>query len=55
MKENINEIQKRDIFRIIRLFRKVYNIIVYIRNSVGRTKEFKELIKRMILFGNRIR
>jgi hypothetical protein len=53
MKKDINEIQKRDTFRIIGSCRKFYNIIVYIRDSVGRTKEFKKLIKRMIPLNNR--
>jgi len=32
--------------------RKFYNIIVYIRRSVGRTKEFKDLAGRMISLDN---
>jgi hypothetical protein len=52
-KDKINEILKRDIFRVIKSFRKFHNIIVYIRSSVSRTKEFKNLVKRIILFDNR--
>jgi hypothetical protein len=37
----------------MKLFEKIHNIVVYIRDSAGRTKEFKELIERMILFDNR--
>jgi hypothetical protein len=53
MKENMNQIQKRNIFRIIELFRKINNIIVYIRGSAGRTKKFKELAERIISLDNR--
>ena len=34
---------------------KLYNIIVHIRGSAGRTKEFKDLAGRMIPQGNRTR
>jgi hypothetical protein len=51
-KNEINDIRRRDTFRIISSFRKIYNIIVYIRSSVSRTKEFKDLVKRIILFNN---
>jgi hypothetical protein len=34
---------------------KFYNIIVYIRQSAGRTKEFKDLAGKMILLDNRTR
>jgi hypothetical protein len=53
MRKDINETQKRNIFRIIKSFKKIYNIIVYIRSSAGRTKEFKELAERIILLNNR--
>jgi hypothetical protein len=47
------KIGKRDIFRNIRLFRKFHNIVVHIRGSALRTKQFKNLIIRMIPLGNR--
>ena len=45
----------KNIFRNIELLRKLYNIIIYIRSSVGYIKEFKDLIKRIILLNNRIK
>jgi hypothetical protein len=35
--------------------RKFYNIIVHIRRSASRTKEFKDLVKRIIPLDNRTR
>ena len=48
-------IQKKDTFRGIGPLGKLYNIVVHIRNSAGRTKEFKDLAGRMIPLGNRTR
>jgi hypothetical protein len=47
-----NKKEKRAIFRIIRSFGKLHNIIIYIRNSAGRTKEFENLAKKTILLDN---
>jgi hypothetical protein len=54
-KEIKNKKKKRAIFRIIELFGKFHNIVIYIRNSAGRTKELKNLIKKIISFDNRTR
>jgi hypothetical protein len=48
-----DEEKKRATFRIIGLFGKLHNIIVYIRSSANRTKEFENLIGRMIPLNNR--
>ncbi len=42
-------------FRDMGPLRKLHNIAVYIRNSPGRTKEFKELARRIIPLDNRTR
>jgi hypothetical protein len=52
-KDKINDTGKQDTFRIIRPFGKLYNIVVYIRQSANRTKEFKDLIRRMVPLDNR--
>jgi hypothetical protein len=36
-------------------FGKFHNIVVYIRRSANRTKEFKDLVKRIIPLDNRTR
>ena len=55
IEEKKNEMEKRNIFRNIKLFGKFYNIIVHIRGSALRTKQFKDLATRMIPLGNRTR
>jgi len=47
--------EKQATFRVIGPLGKLYNIIIYIRSSAGRTKEFKDLAERMILLNNCIR
>jgi hypothetical protein len=42
-------------FRLLRLLSKEHNIVVYIRSLAGRTAEWKELARRMILIDNRTR
>jgi hypothetical protein len=54
-KDKINNTGKQDIFRIMRPFKKLYNIVVHIRQSANRTKEFKDLIRRMVPLDNRMR
>jgi hypothetical protein len=39
-------------FRLIRPLSQAYNIMVYIRGSAGKTEEFKELIRKIILINN---
>jgi hypothetical protein len=51
----IDEEIKKAKFRFLEFFNKVYNIVIYIRNSNGRVDYFKKLIKRMILIDNRTR
>jgi hypothetical protein len=53
-KKKIGE-EKRAIFRIIELFGKFHNIIIYIRSSADRTKEFENLAEKIIPFDNRTR
>jgi hypothetical protein len=47
--------ERRVLFRLIGPLGQLYNIIVYIRGSSGRTKEFLELVGRMIPLDNRTR
>jgi len=42
-------------FWVIGPLGKLYNIIIYIRSSAGRIKEFKDLAERIIPLDNRIR
>jgi hypothetical protein len=51
-RKETDDIWRRDIFRIIELFRKFHNIIVYIRSSVNRMKEFKDLTGKIISLNN---
>jgi len=53
--EEGDEIEKRDTFRKIGTLGKLHNIVVHIRSSAGRTKEFKDLAGRMIPLDNRTR
>ena len=46
---------RRAKFRLLGPLSQAYNIIVYIRESPGRTAAFKALIKRLILINNRTR
>jgi hypothetical protein len=50
-----DEEQKRATFRVMGPLGKLHNIIVHIRSSAGRTKEFKHLAERMIPLDNRTR
>jgi hypothetical protein len=50
-----DEEEKRAIFRVMGPLGKLHNIVVHIRNSAGRTKEFKDLAERMIPLDNRTR
>jgi hypothetical protein len=55
--ENLHErknYQQKETFRK-KFFGKFYNIVVYIRASFSRTKEFKDLAEKVILFDNNIR
>ena len=47
--------QRRDTFRVIGPLGKLHNIIVHIRSSAGRTKEFKDIAGRLIPLDNRTR
>ncbi len=49
-------VKKRKIkFRLIESFNQDYNIVVYIRESAGRTEEFRALTKKIIPLNNRTR
>ncbi len=48
-------IQKRNTFRSLGPIGKLHNIVVHIRSSPGRTKEFKDLAGRLIPLDNRTR
>ena len=50
-----DEEEKRATFRVMGPLGKLHNIVVHIRNSAGRTKEFKDLAGRMIPLDNRTR
>ena len=50
-----DEEEKRATFRVMGPLGKLYNIVVHIRNSADRTKEFKNLAERIIPLNNRIR
>jgi hypothetical protein len=50
-KKNIN----KKTFRKIEFFEKLYNIVVYTDASPSRTKEFKDLVEKIIAFDNNIR
>jgi len=49
------EAKQRAAFRAIGPLRKLYNIIIYIRNSASRIREFKDLVGRIIPLNNRTR
>jgi len=46
------EAEQRAAFRAMGPLGKLHNIIVYIRNSASRTREFKDLAGRIILLNN---
>jgi hypothetical protein len=50
-----NKEAKKVRFRLLRLLGPAYNIVVYICKSAKRTKEFKRLIRRIILLDNYIK
>jgi hypothetical protein len=54
-KEFINKKVKKAKFRFLKSFDKIYNIVIYIRNSGDRADYFRKLIKRMISMDNRTR
>jgi hypothetical protein len=54
-KDKTDDTGKQDTFRIMRPLGKLHNIIVHIRQSAGRTKEFKDLAGRMVPLDNRTR
>ena len=47
--------KKREAFRVIGPLGKLHNIVVHIRSSAGRTKEFKDMAGRMVPLDNRTR
>jgi len=47
--------EKRATFWVIGPLSKLYNIIIHICSSAGHTKEFKDLIERIIPLNNRTR
>jgi len=49
------EAEQRAAFWAIGPLRKLYNIIIHIRNLAGRIREFKDLVGRMIPLDNWIR
>jgi hypothetical protein len=53
---NLNKKQKKERDSYIRtkmgVIGKLYNIIIHIRSSAGRTQEFKDLTSRIILIDN---
>ena len=56
--DKISEVQLavwRDMFRYIGVLGKLYNIIIYIRSSVGRIKDIKAFTGRRIPLNNRMR
>ena len=53
--EEGNEVEKQNTFRQMGPLGKLHNIVVHIRGSAGRTKEFKDLAGRMIPLDNRTR
>jgi hypothetical protein len=44
---------KKAKFRFLKFFGKVYNIVIYIRNSGNRADYFRKLAEKMILINNR--
>ena len=48
-----NEAEKRTIFRALGPLRKLHNIVIHIRGSIGRRVRFRELAKRLIPLNNR--
>jgi hypothetical protein len=54
-RDEADDTQRRDTFRIIGPLGKLHNIVVHIRSSASRTKEFKDLAGRMIPLDNRTR
>ena len=56
-REEIRETEDQDVkratFQLLGPFDKLYNIVVHICNSAGRTQEFKDLAKRIIPLDNR--
>jgi hypothetical protein len=44
---------KKAKFRLLEFFGKIYNIVIYIRNSDNRADYFRKLIKKMIPINNR--
>jgi len=51
----VDKEEKRVTFRVIGPLSKLYNIIIYIHSSASYTKEFKDLVERIIPLNNRIR
>jgi hypothetical protein len=49
----IDEEIKKAKFRFLEFFNKVYNIVIYIRNSGNRADYFRKLAEKMILINNR--
>jgi hypothetical protein len=54
-KDETDDTGKQDTFRIMGPLGKLHNIVVHIRQSAGRTKEFKDLAGRMVPLDNRTR
>ena len=53
--EVVEDSRSKAVFRLIGPLGKLYNIIIHIRSSLGRIKEFLELIERIVLLDNHIR
>jgi hypothetical protein len=54
-REFTNEKIKKAKFRFLESFDKIYNIVIYIRNSNNRADYFKKLIEKMIPINTRTR
>ena len=52
-KDETDDTLRQDTFRTMGQLGKLHNIVVHIRRSAGRTKEFKDLAKRIIPLDNR--
>jgi len=50
-----DEVEKRVTFRTMGPLGKLHNIVIHIRGSSGRTKEFEDLAGRIIPLNNRTR
>jgi hypothetical protein len=54
-KKFIDKKIKKTKFRFLKFFNKIYNIVIYIRNSDNRADYFKKLTEKIIPINNRTR